>query len=111
MSGAMPKRKEGWSGLYPIAGWDSQNDWQGMVDCAELPKCLNPPKGYFATANQDLNAFGNVNPINIHQGHYRHKRILSLLEKKEKLTPQDMFATRFFIVLIEEASLTQTFFL
>jgi penicillin amidase len=90
MSGLTPKRREGISGFVPLPGWDEKNDWQGFVDHAELPRVINPEKGYFATANQDLNAFGNVKPINMPMGSYRADRISSLLEKGNNFTVDDM---------------------
>jgi len=79
MSGLMPRRKASWSGFTPAPGWDPDYDWQGFVDFHELPRSLNPEKGYIATANQDLNHLGKVNPINMPMGDYRARRIEELL--------------------------------
>ncbi|HEX9971514.1 MAG TPA: penicillin acylase family protein, partial [bacterium] len=64
MNGRMPKRRKGLSGLLPIPGWESKNDWQGFVDPKDLPTEYNPDAGFFATANQDMNKFGKAKPIN-----------------------------------------------
>ncbi len=79
MSGLMPKRCEGWNGFEPRAGWDSNNDWQGIVDTAELPCSYNPESGFLVTANQDLNHLGRVDPINMPMGDYRATRIEEVL--------------------------------
>jgi len=73
------------SGLLPIPGWDSKNDWQGFVDPTDLPTCFNPERGFFATANQDLNEFGEVNPINLPMGIYRAQRIIELLQQNQQV--------------------------
>jgi penicillin amidase len=90
MSGLLPKRNEGNNGLVPLAGWLPENDWQGMEDADKLPKSYNPTCGYFVTANNDLNKYGESNPINMPMGSYRADRIANLLEAKSKLTPKDM---------------------
>src|SRR4029079_99024 len=53
MSGLIPKRAR--TGLVPLPGWDPANDWQGFHDPVDLPRVLDPPDGFFVTANNDLN--------------------------------------------------------
>ncbi len=81
MNGKMPKRAEGFSGLIPIPGWKSANDWQGFVEPDQLPTRLNPDTGYLGTANNDMNAFGQVKPINLAMAPYRVNRISQMLEE------------------------------
>jgi len=91
MSGLVPKRRDGVSGFVPLPGWDKENDWQGMESHKNLPRMLNPEKGFFTTANQDLNEYGNVNPINMPMGSYRADRINNLLSKRDNFSPKDVF--------------------
>lgn len=79
MCGRMPKRRKGLSGLLPIPGWKPENDWQGFEDPALLPESYNPKSGYFATANNDLNIFGKIQPINLPMAPYRIQRIIDRL--------------------------------
>jgi penicillin amidase len=95
MSGLMPRRRRGSHGLVPLPGWKKENDWEGFVDAAALPRQLNPDEGYFVTANQDLNEYGTAGPINLPMGPYRAERIRQLLGEREDLTPKDMFAMHF----------------
>jgi penicillin amidase len=95
MSGLMPKRREGTGGLVPLPGWKPENDWRGLVSHEELPRVLNPVEGYFATANNDLNQFGQVRPINLPMGAHRAERISQLLQPAERLAPSDMFRMHF----------------
>ena len=85
MNGRMPKRREGVSGLLPIPGWESDNDWQGFEDPAQLPRCYNPESGFFATANNDLNEFGDIPPINLPMAPYRFQRITERLEQEDAI--------------------------
>lgn len=90
MSGLLPKRGDGVNGFVPVPGWDSANDWQGIHHYTDLPRCVNPESGYFVTANHDLNAWGEVSPINIAMSGHRFRRISALLEETEKLTLDDL---------------------
>lgn len=84
MSGLMPKRHPAWNGFLPMPGWEADYDWQGIVDVNELPSIENPENGYFVTANQDLNRYGKVKPINMPMGNYRAKRIAQLIERSKR---------------------------
>ena len=95
MTGLAPKRREGVSGFVPLPGWEEKNDWQGMEYYKDLPRILNPEKGFFATANQDLNEYGNMNSINMPMGSYRAERINDLLSKKDTFSPNDIFEMHF----------------
>ena len=39
------------NGWLPVPGWTGEHEWQGDIPFEELPKSMNPPEGYFATAN------------------------------------------------------------
>ena len=90
MSGLMPNRPEGVSGLIPLPGWIGENDWKGFADHRDLPRSLNPETGFFVTANHDLNAYGNRQPINIPMGPYRAERIADILSAGDNFTIEDM---------------------
>jgi penicillin amidase len=90
MGGLFPVRRSGWSGLYPVAGWTSENDWQGFVPASDLPSAYNPSEGFFATANQDLGAYGKAAVQNCPMNVHRDGRIRQRLAEKEKLDIDDM---------------------
>ena len=50
-AGLMPKRR--WSGLLPVPG-DGRYEWSGFVPASQLPQSFNPPRGYIATANNNI---------------------------------------------------------
>jgi len=91
MSGLMPKRRDGVSGFIPLPGWNKKNDWNGFESFENLPRVINPTDGIFVTANNDLNKYGNVKPINMPMGHYRAERITQLLSKNKKFSVEDIF--------------------
>ncbi len=90
MSGLMPKRAEGISGLAPMPGWLKEYDWQGFENHGNLPRVIDPKEGYLVTANNDLNQYGQVKPINLPMGPYRAERIASLLEQGDKFAMEDI---------------------
>jgi penicillin amidase len=92
MSGRMPVRRPGVSGMVPLPGWDVANDWQGFQPPEALPRAKNPPEGFIATANNDLNALGKVHPINLCMASYRADRICSLLSRPGLRTIEEMKA-------------------
>jgi len=85
MCGKLPIRPKGISGLIPIPGWDSANDWQGFENPARLPSAYNPPEGFFATANNNLNAYGEADPVTLAMAPYRVDRIKELLAESEDI--------------------------
>ncbi|WDP91649.1 MAG: penicillin acylase family protein [Desulfobacter sp.] len=92
MTGKVPKRNHGTRGFIPLPGWKAENDWQGFIDPDDLPRKLNPSKGFFSTANQNLNAYGKAAPITVCMGAYRSERIDRLLEGRTQLTREEMYA-------------------
>jgi penicillin amidase len=50
--GIAPIRRN-FSGLVPVPG-DGRYEWDGYLPIVEKPNTLNPPEGFFATANQNV---------------------------------------------------------
>ncbi len=86
MSGRVPIRPNGWSGLFPVPGWDPQWDWQGFAPPEAMAGVTDPPDGIFITANNDLSQWGQVPCVNISMGTYRADRIRELLETHRPLS-------------------------
>jgi penicillin amidase len=49
-AGLVPIRRN-WEGLQPVAG-DGRFEWAGFLKADQLPRDINPSKGFFATANE-----------------------------------------------------------
>lgn len=58
-SGYAPNRK-GWIGRLPVPG-TGRYEWEGFR--SELPKEYNPPRGFIATANHNINTKGYWPPV------------------------------------------------
>jgi len=101
MSGLMPKRREGVTGFVPLPGWEEKNDWQGFESPEDLPRCYNPESGFFVTSNQNLNKYGNVDPINVGMGSYRSDRIGKLLFENNEITSEDMYKLHYDVYSIQ----------
>jgi len=95
MTGLVPRRRAGATGLVPLPGWEAENDWQGFLSPDEMPRLMNPAEGFIATANDDLNALGKADPINMPMGAYRAERIRALLKDRKEMTVEDMMTMHF----------------
>lgn len=95
MSGKMPLRRPGTSGLVALPGWDPENDWRGFAPLEDLPRTLDPPEGFLATANDDLNHLGTLAPINLCVAPYRAERIRHVLSRAETVSVEDMEALQY----------------
>ena len=91
--GIAPIRRN-FSGMVPVPG-DGSYEWDGYLPIVEKPNTFNPPKGFFATANQ------NVTPENYEHWDaiafswsdpYRGDRVNEVLSGLDKLTMEDMKA-------------------
>ena len=51
--GSVPRRRPGWSGLAPAAGWTARDAWRGRVDPeTDTPGFLNPESGCIVITNE-----------------------------------------------------------
>ena len=107
MSGRMPRRSPGVKGFVPLPGWLPEYDWQGWVNVDDLPASLNPEQGFIVTANQDLNALGKTNPINMPMGDYRARRITQRLAASNNITTDDIAAMHMDVYSIQAAEFMQ----
>ena len=90
-AGVAPKRAlhQGLYGVAPAPGWENQYDWQGYIPFDQLPALDNPEQGWIATANQQILAANNPNPLTGDwELPFRYERIKALLQAK----PQHDFA-------------------
>ena len=87
-SGLLPDRRH--SGLHPVPAWNEALHWRGFVASDLLHSVLDPPEGFIATANQDLNPPAGPLVINLPMGSYRADRIAHLLAACESCTLEDM---------------------
>ncbi len=90
MTGTIPKRKKGLSGILPIPGWDSSYGWDGYLSPDELPVVYNPKEGYIVTANNRLDKEYGSFIQNMPFSEDRALRIGELIEELKPLNPEKM---------------------
>jgi penicillin amidase len=82
--------RDGFSGAFPVPGWDGNYEWKGYVPTKEQPHLRNPARQWIATANNKH--VGDDYPYII--SHYyampdRFVRIKEMIGEKEKLGVDD----------------------
>ncbi|MBI2537178.1 MAG: penicillin acylase family protein, partial [Gemmatimonadetes bacterium] len=89
--GIAPIRRN-WSGLIPVPG-DGRYEWDGYLPMKAKPHVVNPPEGYFATANNDLipRDYGYMDAIGFSwSAPYRWARISEVLGSGRRMSVMDM---------------------
>lgn len=78
--GRLPLRARS-EGEAPVPGWSSEFEWKGYVPFDELPRSLNPAKGYIVTANNPSagSAYPYLITTEFDYG-YRARRIVEMIE-------------------------------
>jgi len=78
--GQIPIREKG-SGEAPVPGWTSGFEWTGYIPFDELPRALNPAKGYLVNANNPPagGAYRHLLGKEMDYG-YRARRIVQMIE-------------------------------
>lgn len=85
--GIVPVRKTH-SGLVPVPG-DGRYEWDGFLPIKERPHLLNPAKGFFATANQNVtpNDYTHWNAVGYTWADpFRGNRVNEVLAADDKMT-------------------------
>lgn len=95
MSGRVPVRPDGVSGLLPLPGWDERYDWNGFHDRDRNPRLYNPKEGYFGTANQDVNDLGAIPMLTLPMADNRARRIAKMLAARTDHTVESMKAMHY----------------
>ena len=89
--GIAPLRRN-WSGLVPVPG-DGRYEWDGYLPMTAKPHVVDPPEGYFATANNDLipRDFEYMDAIGFSWSDpYRWLRIVEVLDGGVRFSVADM---------------------
>ena len=89
VTGRVPIRAKG-NGLIPISGLTDEYEWVGEVPFEEMPHALNPKQGYIVTCNHRI--IPDEYPYflgSVWMNGYRARRIVEVLDSKDKLSPED----------------------
>lgn len=92
--GGLVPIRHNWDGLTPVRG-DGTYQWDGFADGDQLPVRVDPPRGWFATANQML--LDPDHDPNFHVAYdwyqnYRSLRIQEMIEERDRISVEDSFA-------------------
>lgn len=103
-SGWLPVRAKA-SGLVPIPAWDTANHWQGVVPPDRLPSEYDPPRGFVASANEEL-YLADGSPLHSHGLHdYRRRRIDERLTELPCATIDEMRELQYDVLSIHARDL------
>ncbi len=84
-TGRIPIRGLAERGYRP--GWSSAHQWQGLISFDEMPACVDPPRGWLATANNRVAADDYPQPLaGTWVSGYRAVRVRQMLESQPQLT-------------------------
>jgi penicillin amidase len=86
---ALTPSRQGWSGRLPVPG-TGKYEWQGFRK--DLPRELNPPRGFIATANHNIQPKGYSPPLMFKGAPTpfdRIVRLLQLIQPGKKYTLED----------------------
>lgn len=104
-NGCFPIRGGGHSGILPIPAWDRANHWQGWVPTDKLPRLYDPPQGFIASANENINPPGGPRLITQVLPDYRRRRIDERLSGWPSATLADMQGLQYDVVSVEARDL------
>jgi penicillin amidase len=91
MGGSIAPIRPNWNGLLPVPG-NGDYEWRGFLDTTRLPRVLNPPAGFFATANQYNipDGYGDTDVSSREWSDpYRYDRIVEVLGSGGRFTLAD----------------------
>jgi penicillin G amidase len=108
-NGWFPRRSREYNGLYPIPAWDVRNHWRGRLPSSVLPRVYDPPEGFVATANENVNPAGGPMLVTLPVPDYRKRRIVERLEELSAATVEDMQALQYDVVSLQARELLAVF--
>ncbi len=107
--GWIPKRNPANSGLVPVPAWDEANHWRGRVESYYLPRIYDPPEGFIATANENINRPGEPMLVTQPLPEYRKRRIVERLEQLPHATVTEMQQLQYDVVSTQARDLLKVF--
>jgi penicillin amidase len=107
--GRFPIRGRNEVGLAPTPAWDEQNHWQGWIDPARLPCSYDPPEGFVASANEELNPKDLPMLVTQPLPDYRKRRVVERLEELSSATLVDMQNLQYDFVSLQARDLLKVF--
>jgi penicillin amidase len=107
--GWFPKRNPANSGLIPVPAWEEANHWRGRIDSYLLPRIYDPPEGFIATANENINPPGGPMFVTQPVPDYRKRRITERLEQLSQATLTEMQELQYDVISTQARDLLPIF--
>jgi penicillin G amidase len=107
--GWIPKRNPANSGLHPVPAWDEANHWRGRLENYYLPHIYDPPEGFIATANENINVPGEPMIVTMPVPDYRKRRIVERLRDLPHATIEDMEKLQYDVISVQARELLAIF--
>ncbi len=108
-NGWFPRRARDHHGLLPMPAWDNHYHWRGKLSTSVLPRVYDPPEGFVATANENINPPGGPMLVTQPVPDYRKRRIVERLEQLPQATIEDMQALQYDVVSLQARDLLAVF--
>lgn len=90
VSGRVPLRAKGHTGMVPVPGWDGKSDWKGEIPFEEMPHAFNPKSGVIISCNHKIVDDDYPHYLgNVWMNGYRAKRIGDYFDTLEKISVED----------------------
>jgi penicillin amidase len=105
--GRVPYRAGGHNGLTPIPAWNAGNHWCGSLPEDLLPCIYDPPEGFIATANEEMNAQHGPMLVTQPLPDYRKRRIDERLAALPAATIEDMQEIQYDLVSLQARDLLE----
>jgi len=92
ISGRVPVRLRG-DGSRPLPVTDGMDSWGGFIPREQMPGAVNPARGWVGNANHRTVPGDYATPYSTYfASSWRYRRMLELLDGRQKLTAQDHWA-------------------
>ena len=83
--GALTPVRGNWNGLLPVPGEKGEYEWRGFLPPTQLPRVLNPPRHFWATANHNILPDGYPHTLQYEwAAPWRAERINELLSQERR---------------------------
>ncbi len=107
--GRFPRRSERHNGLAPVPAWDLANHWNGLLEGNVLPRVYDPPEGFVATANENINPSGGPQIITQPIPDYRKLRIDDCLAERKEVSLAAMQQLQYDLISYQAKQLLEVF--
>jgi penicillin amidase len=103
------RETERMSTRLPVPAWDEANHWRGRLESYYLPRIYDPPEGFIATANENINERGGPLLVTMPVPDYRKRRIVERLCEFPAATVSQMEELQYDVVSLQARELLAVF--